>query len=175
MASPARKSRLKVFCTQIGFHSWVVAASSQKAALEAWDVKENLFAIGAAKIVTDPIAVQLALTTPGKAVALDAKHSLAKATRVVSLADHRRTPAKSPPAKAVAKRKKPADRTRLDRAEDALDTFHQRAVRERAGMLRQQRALDRKAEELEEELDAEEESLTDAVDAARQAYESGAT
>ncbi len=70
---PARKTgRLKVFMTQIGFHNWLVAAPSQKAALEAWDVKENLFAIGAAKVVTDEDCIKLALQTPGVPTPVDA-------------------------------------------------------------------------------------------------------
>jgi colicin import membrane protein len=168
-----KPGRLKVFMTQIGFHNWLVAAPNQKAALAAWDVKENLFAMGAAKVVTDQTCIDLAMKTPGEAVAIDAKHDLAKMTRVVHLADHRKTPAK---AGAVAKKKsapkrRKVDRGKLDRAEKALDDFHKRAVRERAAILRARKALDLKAEALGEELDAEQEKLEEAVDDARDRYE----
>ena len=58
----ARKpsQRLKVFVTRIGLHEWAVAASSQKAALKAWDVRENLFASGAAKETHDVAAIEAA-------------------------------------------------------------------------------------------------------------------
>src|SRR6185295_9593372 len=74
-------SRLKVYATHIGLHEWLVAAPSQKAALKAWDVRENLFATGAAKVVTDPKAVKLAMTAPGDPVARDENGAAAKATR----------------------------------------------------------------------------------------------
>lgn len=71
MAKPA--ARLKVFQTHIGFDDWVIAAPSQKAALEAWDVSQNLFASGEAFVTIDAKAVALAMKTPGKAVALPRK------------------------------------------------------------------------------------------------------
>jgi hypothetical protein len=173
----ARKTaRLKVFMTQIGFHNWLVAAPSQKAALEAWDVKENLFAMGSAKVVTDKDCIELALKTPGVPVPVDAAHAFAKATKVLKLDDHRKrktgaaTPT-PPVAKKAPPRKKKADRSRLDRAEEALDELKKRAVRERAAIVRAQKALDLKAEALEEELDAERERLEELVEQARAKYE----
>jgi len=62
--------RIKVFRTTIGFTDWVVATSSQQAALEAWDVAQNLFAAGEAAITEDPTAIKLALDNIGKAVPL---------------------------------------------------------------------------------------------------------
>ncbi|KAK0344617.1 hypothetical protein LTR94_013951 [Friedmanniomyces endolithicus] len=44
----------KVFRTSAGFEDAYVAAKSQKAALEAWGARSNLFASGMAEIVTDP-------------------------------------------------------------------------------------------------------------------------
>jgi hypothetical protein len=60
--------RIKVFRTQIGLNDYVVATSSQQAALEAWDVSRNLFASGEAEITTDPKAIAVALSNIGKAV-----------------------------------------------------------------------------------------------------------
>jgi hypothetical protein len=65
--------RIRVYRTTIGFTDWVVATSSQQAALEAWDVTCNLFADGEASITDDPIAIALALKNIGKAVALPTK------------------------------------------------------------------------------------------------------
>lgn len=61
---------IKVFRTQIGFQDWVVATSSQKAALEAWDISRNLFASGEAEVTDDPKAIAAAMQYIGKAVAL---------------------------------------------------------------------------------------------------------
>lgn len=61
---------MKVFRTKIGFDDYVVATSSKKAALEAWDVTRDLFANGEAEQTDDPKAIDVALTNPGKAVAL---------------------------------------------------------------------------------------------------------
>jgi hypothetical protein len=54
-------------------HDWVVATSSQKAALEAWDVSRNLFASGEAAVTEDPKDVAAALADIGKPVALPRK------------------------------------------------------------------------------------------------------
>lgn len=73
--------RIKVFRTRIGFHDWVVATSSQAAALEAWDVSRNLFATGEAEVTDDPNAIEVALTDLGKPVAMP--EGKAKAVRKV--------------------------------------------------------------------------------------------
>ncbi len=86
---PAPTQKLRVYVTYIGFTSWAVAAPSQKAALAAWDVRENLFATGAAKQTTDARAVALAMKTPGKPVALDRPETKAEMGRIIRLDDHR--------------------------------------------------------------------------------------
>lgn len=62
----ASKRALKVFRTSAGFEDAYIAAPSQKAALEAWGAKRNLFAQGAADLVKDPDLVKAALAHPGK-------------------------------------------------------------------------------------------------------------
>src|SRR5215467_80381 len=57
--------KLKVFRTHLGFYDLIVAAPSQKAALEAWGAGSNLFAQGFAGAVTDPALTQAALAKPG--------------------------------------------------------------------------------------------------------------
>jgi len=61
-------ARLKVYVTPIGFHDAYVAATSQKAALEAWGADANLFARGAASIVTDATLAKEPLANPGKVI-----------------------------------------------------------------------------------------------------------
>ncbi|MBI3438867.1 MAG: hypothetical protein HY054_09530 [Proteobacteria bacterium] len=69
-SKPKLPPRIKVFRTTIGFTDWVVATSSQQAALEAWDITQNLFATGEAATTEDPTAIKLALDNIGKAVRL---------------------------------------------------------------------------------------------------------
>jgi hypothetical protein len=70
---PVLPPRIKVFQTHIGFDDWVVATSSQRAALEAWDISRNLFAAGEAFVTDDADAIALALKHLGKPVALPRK------------------------------------------------------------------------------------------------------
>jgi len=49
----------------MGFYDTVVAAPSQKAALEAWGAGKGEFAKGFAKVTNDPVAVESALANPG--------------------------------------------------------------------------------------------------------------
>jgi len=58
--------RLKVFQAHMGFYDTVVAAPSQKAALQAWGAGAGEFAKGFAKVTTDPVAVENALAHPGR-------------------------------------------------------------------------------------------------------------
>lgn len=60
--------KLKVFRTAIGFHDAYVAAPSQKAALKAWGADANLFARGAAELVTDAALCEEPLAHPGKII-----------------------------------------------------------------------------------------------------------
>ncbi len=68
MAKAKRKQKLKVYCTPAGFHDVLVAAPSQKAALEAWGADSNLFARGIAELVTDPKLMAEPLERPGEVV-----------------------------------------------------------------------------------------------------------
>src|ERR1700761_7217407 len=56
--------KLKVFQAQFGFYDTVVAAPSQAAALRAWGTRQNLFASGEARPVTDPKTVEAATAQP---------------------------------------------------------------------------------------------------------------
>jgi hypothetical protein len=93
------------------------------------------------------------------------------------LEDHRKRKASpaAPPAKPAPRKKRKADRSKLDRAEQALDDFRKRAVRERAAIIRAQKALDLKAEALEEDLAEEQERLEQLFEEAREKYEAEAS
>jgi hypothetical protein len=56
---------LKTFKTHIGFYDLIVAAPSMKAAAQAWDVHQHIFAQGFAAVTTEPEAVKAALEQPG--------------------------------------------------------------------------------------------------------------
>ncbi len=73
--------RIKVFKTRIGFHDVVVATSSKKGALEAWDVSQDLFKSGEAAITDDPADIKVALASIGKAVRLSTPKTRKKAAR----------------------------------------------------------------------------------------------
>lgn len=145
-------ARLKVYATRIGFHDAVVAAPNQKAALAAWDIRENLFAQGAAAVTEDPQAVKAATAEPGVVL-----------RRAAGTADpYRAAPAppkapKASPAKAAARSRgapppppppppRP-DRKPLDAAEKALAAFDRDAARRREALERdlknERRALER--------------------------------
>lgn len=64
----ARKQKLKVFRTPIGFHDAYVAAPSQKAALQAWGSHADLFARGVAEVVTDEDLIAEPLANPGEVI-----------------------------------------------------------------------------------------------------------
>jgi colicin import membrane protein len=169
MVKSSKSQRLKVYRTRIGFHDWIVAAPNQKAALEAWDVRENLFAQGAASVATDEELVQLALRSPGEPVAVDRGKASAEARKVIRL-DQARSGRTAPRPTRVEKPK--PHRLQLDRAENALDEFRRRAIRERAAILRERKSLDRRAQLLEQELEEERIRLERALEVARARYDS---
>lgn len=58
-------SRLKVYRTHLGFFDMIVAAPSQKAALQAWGAGPHQFSQGFAAVTVDPKLVAAALAKPG--------------------------------------------------------------------------------------------------------------
>lgn len=112
-----KSPRLKVFTAAMGFYDTVVAAPSQKAALEAWGVHRNLFADGGAAAIDDPAAAAAALAHPGVVLRrpLGSTEPFA-----VAAAEVRPPVSQGKPAKPKPKPKPPPDRKRLDAAEAAL-------------------------------------------------------
>lgn len=156
-------ARLKVFETQIGVNIWVVAASSQKAALQAWDVRENLFAHGAAKETKDPAAIALALRTLGKPAILRTI-ALPALENVARLDVHRLRQATK------AKKSSAPDRTQLDAAERAMQDFKEMAKRQRAALEQRALALKREIAANEERLAVQEKVLTARLARERSAF-----
>lgn len=153
----ATSKRLKVFFAPFGFHDSVVAAPSQAAALRAWGTHQNLFAEGRARLSTDDAEIKAALQHPEtplrRAVGSKGLFELVPSSLPVLPVEQREKPKKpSKPGKIAAAAKPPADRTELDRAEQAL------------------RALERDREREVADLDRRRKDLGDDVEAAKLAY-----
>ena len=150
---PAAK-RLKVFRTATGFHDAYVAAPSKKAALEAWGASNDLFAIGAAEIVTDPALTAAPLAAPGEVIR-KSRGSLAEQLAALPPSKANASPARKTEAEADAKPAKPArkpkpkpppSRATLDELEAEQAALAEEAkaqladIRAREEALRQERA-----------------------------------
>ena len=181
--------QLKVFSTAAGFVNAVVAAPSQKAALEAWGVRDNLFASGAATVVNDPDLIAQALATPGEIVRVPistdagflaaAKPPPANATRDPATAASARGAKASTPKTRSPAPPPPPDRSALTRAEKAADQAHEHQRATLAELDVEREAYDRRRAEVERDLasalakaeharDVERETFEAAVDASRQ-------
>lgn len=145
---------LKVYCTAIGFHDAYVAAPSQKAALAAWGTSKDLFARGAAELVTQPELTKAPLASPGEVIKLargDKSDHLAAAKSPVDrprvaarpgVADEESSPksnkAKGPPRRKPNRR---PSREALARAEAALAAHLVQAEQEIAALAKREEAL----------------------------------
>ncbi|MBN8849996.1 MULTISPECIES: hypothetical protein [unclassified Sphingomonas] len=182
----ARKQKLKVFRTPIGFHDAYVAAPSQKAALEAWGSDKNLFAAGAAEQVDDPGLMAGPLANPGKVIrcvrGTAAEHMAALPKDAPRSKPKRKAedqPEQRPSSHArIATRAKPKakpkprpSRTALDRAEAALATIEARHREASDAFACKQADLDRERRELEERQARERDAIERRIDAARGKYE----
>jgi hypothetical protein len=126
----ARAGKLKVYRTPIGFHDAYVAATSQKAALEAWGSDADLFARGVAEQVEDAALGAEPRANPGKVIRRlrgTAAEQIAEASKTSS--EHPKTKQRAkaeaepkPPAKHKRPKKpKPRpNRAKLNAAEDAV-------------------------------------------------------
>jgi hypothetical protein len=164
MAAQRITSRTKVYITRIGLKDWLVAAASQKAALQAWDVHRNLFATGEARLTNDPTHVEIAMRTPGVPVAAPGtrsaeivelashrKSAKAPRTNIVNLAAHRakgggrddaKSEARAAPKPATAK----PDRAKLEAAERELREYDREAARTRSEIEKRKRAIETELE-----------------------------
>lgn len=137
------KPRLKVYRAQMGFADTVVAAPNQKAALQAWGARQNLFGEGLAAVTEEPAAVKAALAHPGEV--LQRAAGAAGAFKPGAAAPPDLPPAprrpKAKPAPSPQPPPKP-DRAALDAAEAALRDLDAQAQSSRAEFERRRAALD---------------------------------
>lgn len=160
----AKSPRLKVFRAQIGFFETVVAAASRPKALEIWGTHQDLFAQGQAVEIdpSDP-AAKTALDAPGQAL-----------TRPIGSKGAFKAGAEGAPDIPAPKgkaRPKPADRSRLDKAEAARERLDQEAAKTLGQLDAERRALDQRIEAAKAGLDARKAAADAAVNDARDAYE----
>jgi flagellar motility protein MotE (MotC chaperone) len=139
--------KLKVFQSQIGFYDTVVAASSRAAALRAWGVHQDLFASGAAHVVTDPKIIEAAIAHPEiplrRAVGSTEAFSL-KPAGLPKVPDRPKKPEAE--AKPAVRQQPAADRSKLDKVEAELQNLEERRKAEEAEFRRQQKELERRQE-----------------------------
>ena len=173
---PERKQKLKVFRTPIGFHDALVAAPSQKAALEAWGAESNLFAQGIAEEVTDPALMEAPLADPGrviKKVRGSADEHFAELDRAKS----KKRPAKTKSGgdvvelKPKSKPKPKPSRNDLDAAEAALEKADRKQRKKLAELDAEIQALERRRRDLQRKHEAERDKLEEKRDKARSTYD----
>lgn len=164
-------AKLKVYITRIGFHDVAVAAPNQKAALAAWDIRENLFAQGAASVADDPAAIKSAMAEPGRPVSRAIGES--GAFKAAAEAPSQAPKVKAPKArmKAAAPKPRPPDRRRLDAAEKALAAFDKERKTALGEIDKARRDLDLREAALERKFATRRRSLAREQDAARRVYE----
>ena len=166
--------KLKVYRTPIGFHDAYVAAPSMKAALKAWGTEKNLFARGAAELVTDAKLTKEPLARPGEVIKL-ARGSAAEHRKAAGSRDEEAGGSKTTPQRKPAKRKPPPDRKPLEKAEQALSAARTKYDRDfadiddqLAGLQEERRKLARAQEtdidNLEQERSAKEAAYRRALD-----------
>jgi hypothetical protein len=171
----ATARRLKVFQAQFGFYDTVVAAPSRAAALRAWGIHQNLFAIGEAKEITDAAVVAAALKHPEtplrRAVGSKDPFQLEPA----NLPKVPKAPKRlSGEAWATARAPKPtrpaADRAALDAAEASLRALDEARMREEAAFRERQEMLDAAKAQAQSAYAEARKAATAAIVQARQAY-----
>ena len=138
----ARRQKLKVFRTPIGFQDAYVAAPSRKAALAAWGSGTDLFSAGIAEEVTEPSgkAAKAALAKPGEVV---------RAARGDSREEQEEGGSRIKSGMTKKSRPKPS-RVGLERAEKALAALELRQSVERAELDKAEAALAKKRRALDD-------------------------
>lgn len=166
----ARAQRLKVYTTRLGFFEVVVAAPSQKKALDAFGTHQDLFKQGEASETDDPAAVQAALEKPG-VVLRRAAGSNAPFTEDAPppAAPAPPKPKAGRPAKPAAK-PPPPDRSALDAAEKALAAHAEDEQARHRELEEAQRQLDARKARVEAELADRRRRAEAKLQAARAAY-----
>jgi hypothetical protein len=163
--------RLKTYEAEIdGLHQWVVAAPNQRAALDAFGVHQDLFAQGLARVSDDAAAQKAAEASPLSPLRR-AKGSKAAFQPVAGGELDVWEKAARAGAKTGAAKRVPRSRAKLDKAEQALAAFEERAKDELARIEEARADLDARAAALDERQSRDRERLTAAVDRERKVYE----
>ena len=174
MAKAERKRKLKVFSTPIGFHDALVAAPSQKAALEAWGAGTNLFSQGSAHVVTDPELAKVPLQHPGQVVKVLRG---SKAEQLAALGKQK-LPEPSKRAKAEVLPKRSKERppkpsgAAVTKAEAALETLEKRQASQREKLEDRRRAVEEELRGLRRRHEREREQARDELEKAREDHDS---
>jgi hypothetical protein len=167
-------ARLKVFTSAQGFFETVVAAPSQKAALDAWGAHQNLFASGMADVATDPAAIEAAQARPGQVLQRPAGTAgpfLPSADTALPDVPKIERPKSAKPQSKAPPTPKPADRSALTAAERALEAAEARTAAEQAQIDQERADLETREFTLHQNARQERKGLQAAVDRARRAYE----
>ena len=175
----ARTQKLKVFRTPIGFHDAIVAAPSQKAALEAWGAESNLFAQGAAEVVEEPGLIEAALAQPGEVIRVlrGSKDEQIAALARMPARQRATRPSPAPPARGkgakAAKPKRPAKPSRVDvaRAEEAIEELDKEQAKVIAALDKQIAALERERREAERRHERSRAELEAGLEEAQERYQ----
>ena len=172
MAKP-HKVKLKVYCTPVGFHDAYVAAPSQKAALEAWGAKTNLFGQGSAHQVTDEALTKAPLAHPGEVIKVLRGNDAEQLAALERAASPQRSSEKKPveQREVVKPRGVKPSRAKLTRVEEALEALKDRQSKRLREIEEQERQLQRKRRELQERQAEELEAAKERVEAKRTDYE----
>ena len=161
--------KLKVYRTPIGFHDAYVAAPSMKAALKAWGTEKNLFARGAAELVTDAKLTKEPLARPGEVIKR-ARGSAAEHRKAAGSGKDTAGEGKTATERKPVRRKPRPDRKPLEKAEQALSTARQRHELARADIDRRLEALQAKRRELVKTQESEIADLEKEREARESAY-----
>ena len=168
-----RKQKLKVYCTPVGFHDAYVAAPSQKAALEAWGAKTNLFGQGSAHQVTDEALTKGPLEHPGEVIKVMRGSDAEKLAALDRTASPRKTQTKPQERAQIVKapRGPKPSRAKLNKAEDALDALQVRQARQLQQLEQEKERLARKRRDLQQKQAEELAAAKEHVDVERQDYD----
>ena len=163
--------KLKVYRTPIGFHDAYVAASSQKAALDAWGADANLFARGVAEVVTDPKLAKDSLSQPGvvirKARGTAAEHIDALPKTKAKAAKRR----KAGSTEQATKNTPRPSRAAMDDAEQAITEAELRHDEERESIVEREKRFADEKRKLEQAQRSELEGLQQTFDRAKADYQ----
>ncbi|PVM86484.1 hypothetical protein [Caulobacter endophyticus] len=164
--------RLKVYEARFGFHDSVVAAPNQKAALDAWGVRQDLFAEGDARVSEDEAAVKAALAHPGTPLrrAAGSNDPFGLAPNLPDIPDAPRKPKAKARATRPAEPPAPPDRSALDRAEADLAELETRQDDEKTELDRRMAVLEKEIAAARRRWRSERKKAQAVVDKERSAY-----